>query len=72
MNNLSLRVMAGAGLLAPLSAFAVVTAPTEFTTAKTDAIEAAGLAVAALLGVAAASVIGMIFVKYVKKIRGAS
>jgi len=52
-------------------AFAAFTAPAAFTTAVADATEAVGILAAALIGVAAASVVVLMVVKYVKKIRSA-
>lgn len=57
------------GLAAP--AFAAFTAPAAFTTAVADATEAVGVLAAALIGVAAAAVVIMIALKYVKRIKGA-
>lgn len=52
-------------------AFAAFTAPAAFTTAIADSTEAVGVLAAALIGVAAAGVVVMIVVKYVKRIRSA-
>jgi len=67
------KTLAGAGALALTApAFAVYTAPAAFTTAVTDAEEAVGVLAGALIGVAAAAVVIMIALKYVKKIRSAT
>lgn len=55
----------------PLASHAVYTAPTSFTSAITDATEAVGVLAGALIGVAAAAVVIMIALKYVKRIKGA-
>jgi len=52
-------------------AFAAFTAPAAFTTAVADATEAVGVLAGALIGVAAAGVVIMLVMKYVKRIRGA-
>jgi len=57
-------------LAATAPAFAVYTAPAAFTTAISDSTEAVGVLAAALIGVAAAAVVIMIAVKYVKRIKG--
>jgi len=68
-----LPVLAGAGVLgSSFPAFAVYTAPAAFTTAVADASEAVGVLAGALIGVAAAAVVIMIALKYVKKIRSAT
>ena len=52
-------------------AFAAFTAPAAFTTAVADATEAVGVLAGALIGVAAAGVVIMLVMKYVKRIRSA-
>lgn len=67
------RLGAGLGAVALTApAWAVYTAPAEFTTAITDSTAAVGVLAGALIGVAAAAVVVMIAVKYVKKIRSAA
>lgn len=67
-----LPALAGVSSALTLSpAFAAFTAPAAFTTAVADSTEAVGILAAALIGVAAASVVVLMVVKYVKKIRSA-
>jgi hypothetical protein len=53
-------------------AMAQYTAPAAFTGAVGDATDAVGVLAAALIGVAAAAVVIMIALKYVKRIRSAA
>lgn len=71
MNKLRFALPALAGLASVSPAFAAYTAPAAFTTAVSDATEAVGILAGALIGVAAAAVVVMIALKYVKKIRSA-
>jgi hypothetical protein len=64
--------LAGLGaVLSTAPAWAVYTAPAAFTTAISDSTEAVGVLAAALIGVAAAAVVIMIALKYVKRIKSA-
>jgi hypothetical protein len=68
-----LPVLAGGGVLGfTLPAMAVYTAPAAFTTAITDSTEAVGVLAGALIGVAAAAVVIMIALRFVKRIKGAA
>jgi len=67
-----LPALVGVGSALSLSpAFAAFTAPAAFTTAVADATEAVGVLAGALIGVAAAGVVIMLVMKYVKRIRSA-
>ncbi len=73
MNYLKTKIaMATVALMSSPLAWAAVTVPAEFTATKTDAVEATGLAAGAMIAVAAAGVVIGIFVKYVKRFRGAA
>lgn len=56
----------------PLASHAVYTAPAAFTTAVADSTEAVGVLAGALIGVAAAAVVIMIALKYVKRVKSAA
>jgi len=59
------------GSLGLLPGFALAQVPAAFTTAVTDATADGAAMAAALIGIAAAIVVVMIGVKFVKRIRGA-
>lgn len=69
MNALQQRVLLG--LLALFPALALAQVPAAFTTAVTDATTDGAAMAGALIGVAAAIVVVMIGVKFVKRIKGA-
>lgn len=64
------RLVVLAGLLLPVLAQAAV--PAAFTTAVTDATADASAMAGALLGIAAAVVVFMIALKFIKRIKGAA
>lgn len=67
------RIGAGLGAsMLPLAAFAQYTAPAAFTDAVADSTEAVGVLAGALIGVAAAAVVIMIALKYVKRVKSAA
>jgi len=68
---LNLRSRIAALSLLPLSGFALADVPVAFTTAVTDATADGADMATALLGVAAAVVVVMIALKFVKRIKGA-
>jgi len=72
MKNLKTRAAAAGALLFPLVASATVTLPTAFTAAITDATEQGVGMAELLLGVAAAVVVVMLGIKFIKRIRGAA
>lgn len=61
----------GVGALALLPGLALAQVPAAFTTAVTDATADGAAMAAALIGIAAAIVVVMIGVKFVKRIKGA-